>query len=193
MSEFKPIAHHRGPQAVVRGVPEEIGGAHIVAMMCRFGAGTIRILSFLVPGLAPPLMPSILIIRPTDVESIDPYPDNGHSHSPQLTHPPFAHADGHCWFYKAPNAQSWVLSDPSGAGSGDSSRWGGLEWSDVRAKCTGVFRTREKTLGTFKPCLFVYASGSEDFGDDHGDADARGDDEQAERRQCDDLLSHDKV
>ena len=39
--------HHRESQAVVRGVPEEIGGAHIVAMMCRFGAGMIWILEFM--------------------------------------------------------------------------------------------------------------------------------------------------
>ena len=34
-------------QAVVRGVPEEIGGVHIVAMMCRFGAGMIWISEFM--------------------------------------------------------------------------------------------------------------------------------------------------
>ena len=63
----------------------------------------------------------------------------------------------------------------------------------MQAKCTGVFRTREKTLGTFKPCLFVYARGSEVFGDAHDDVDVRGDGERVQRRQCVDLLSHDKV
>ena len=37
---------------------------------------------------------------------------------------------------------------------------GSMTYQDVRRKCSGVFHTREKTLGSFKPLLFIYVPAS---------------------------------
>lgn len=85
-------------------------------------------------------------------------------------------ADSHCWFHRCARTNSWVLADPS-PGGGEAARWGGLTWNDVQAKCTGVFRTREKTLGTFKPCLFVFRSSTVQAKQQVEDGGGRGRDE----------------
>jgi len=66
----------------------------------------------------------------------------------------------HCWFTcqaaAAADRQAngaWVLHDDASTNQ----QWAGMSFVDVQRKCNGVFRTREKRLGTFKPFLFVFA------------------------------------
>lgn len=55
--------------------------------------------------------------------------------------------------------------------------WAGMSFVDVQRKCNGVFRTREKRLGTFKPFLFVF--GEEEVAGRQGEQRAQAEQEQA--------------
>ncbi|EKX35391.1 hypothetical protein GUITHDRAFT_118411 [Guillardia theta CCMP2712] len=61
-------------------------------------------------------------------------------------------ARGHCFFMlKQDVSGAWTLHEDESEVS-----WVGMSWADVRRKCAGVFKTREKALGTFKPFLFFF-------------------------------------
>jgi hypothetical protein len=66
---------------------------------------------------------------------------------------------------------AWVLHDHAAA-----QEWAGMSFVDVQRKCNGVFRTREKRLGTFKPFLFVF--GEEDVAGRQGEQTAQAEQEQ---------------
>ena len=53
-----------------------------------------------------------------------------------------------------------VLSTPGHDMCTVSHLHGSMTYQDVRRKCSGVFHTREKTLGSFKPLLFIYVPAS---------------------------------